>query len=121
MTVLLAIPGNAIMIGATGLSLGKWIFGVRVLRDGEPIGVAAALRREIAIWFRGLAFGIPLVSLFTLISSYNYLTTHRTTSWDKAQGFVVVHRAESSKATVGMVLGVVLLGVIVMMLRMAGK
>lgn len=100
LTLLAAIPGNALMIGLTGLSIGKWIFGIRVLKDGAPIGVWRALRREFAIWFRGLGCGIPLVSLATLLSSRGQLEDSGATSWDKAQRLTVNHRPASPGATV---------------------
>lgn len=108
LTLLAALPGNAVMVGLTGLSIGKWIFGVRVLKDGRPIGVPAALRRELSIWMRGLAFGIPFASLFTLYRSYKALTERRITAWDKAQGLTVVHRRESPGTTAAMWIAVIL-------------
>jgi RDD family len=95
LTLMAAMPGNALLIGLTGLSIGKWIFGIRVLRDGKPIGFLSALNREIDIWTRGLAFGIPFVSLFTLYRSHERLTLKRRTPWDQRQGNVVTHRPTS--------------------------
>lgn len=99
LTLLAAIPGNALMIGLTGLSIGKWIFGIRVLKDGAPIGVTRALRREFAVWFQGLGCGIPLVSLATLLAARGRLEDQGVTSWDKAQRLSVNHRPESRMAT----------------------
>lgn len=114
LTMVVSIPGNALMIGLTGLSIGKWLFGVRVLRDGAPIGFWRALRREIAVWFRGWGLGLPLVSLLCTLSSRAYLEDHRITTWDKAQKLTVTHRSESRWATAMMWTagaGVVLIGI----------
>lgn len=121
LTLICAIPGNAAMIGLTGLSIGKWIFGIRVLGgDGRPIGFPAALVRELDIWLRGLAGGLPLISLATLIMSYGKLTETRTTVWDKRQGNVVVHRpSDSTVATIGMIFAVVVLIAGLVALRVA--
>lgn len=100
LTLLAAIPGNALIIGLTGLSIGKWIFGIRVLKDGAPIGVMRALRREFAVWFQGLGCGIPLVSLVTLLAARGRLEGQGVTSWDKAQKLTVNHRPESRLATI---------------------
>jgi uncharacterized RDD family membrane protein YckC len=105
LTLMAAIPGNALMIGLTGVSIGKWIFGVRVLRNGRPMGFARALRRESAVWVKGLGFGVPIVSFFTLLSAKSALEDRRTTSWDKAQDLTVSHRPESRGATILMWLG----------------
>ncbi|WP_310542479.1 RDD family protein [Phenylobacterium sp.] len=100
LTLLAAIPGNALIIGLTGLSIGKWIFGIRVLKDGAPIGVMRALRREFAVWFQGLGCGIPLVSLATLLTARGRLEDQGVTTWDKAQQLTVNHRPESRLATI---------------------
>lgn len=107
LTLIVAIPGNALLIGLTGLSIGKWVFGIRVLKDGAPIGVARALRREVGVWFRGLGCGIPLVSLATMLSSGAYLDDHRITPWDKAQQLTVIHRPATLGAKVLMWVGAI--------------
>ena len=109
LTVLVSIPGNALMIGLTGLSLGKWIFGVRVLKNSAPIGFWAAFRREFSIWIFGFGAGIPLISIATLIGAYARLTGDRTTRWDRAQRIRVQHRPKSVFATLSMGLVVCLL------------
>ncbi len=81
--ILGAIPVNALFIGFTGGSLGKWLFGVRVLgADARPVGYWLALKREILVWVRGLGLGIPIVSLFTLASALTRLERYGSTSWD---------------------------------------
>jgi hypothetical protein len=67
LTLAAVIPGYAPMIGLTGVSIGKWLFGGKVVKpSGKPIGVLAAFGRELQVWFHGLFFGVPLISLFTL-------------------------------------------------------
>lgn len=92
LTVALVMPVQVLMIGATGLSPGKWVFGVRVLRDGAPIGLPAALLRELGVWTRGQGLGVPILSLVTLATSYAHLMEKGAAPWDKARGVVVVHR-----------------------------
>jgi hypothetical protein len=106
-TCAVVIPGNALMIGLTGLSIGKWVFGVKVTnRAGKPIGVGRALARELRVWMIGLGFGIPFITLITLLISIQHLGGARSTPWDKAQRNLVVHRAEGWGQTVLSVLGV---------------
>ena len=92
LTALLVIPGNALMIGLTGVSLGKWIFGIRVLKDGRPLGVWGALRRELAVWWFGLGAGVFLVSFLTMITCFNRLSHKGATKWDKEQRITIVQR-----------------------------
>jgi len=92
-TIALLIPFEAVLMGLTGTSIGKWIFGVRVTRmDGRPIGLTLAAGREVAVFFSGLGLGLPIVSLITLISAYSRLTKTGTTTWDEGQPYVVTHR-----------------------------
>ena len=90
---LAAIPLNALLIGVTGGSLGKWLFGVRVLKlDNQPLGFSAALSREGMVWARGMGLGIPIVSLITLVTAFNTLRKTGRSSWDSDLALKVVHR-----------------------------
>jgi uncharacterized RDD family membrane protein YckC len=79
-----AMPVNALLIGLTGSSLGKWLCGVRVAHmDGRLLGFQLALKREAMVWWRGLGMGIPGVNLVTIFVGYKTLTKQQETSWDK--------------------------------------
>lgn len=92
-SALLLVPINALLIGTTGLTPGKWIFGTRVTRrDGRPIGLRAALGRETGVWFFGLGMGLPLISVFTLLASNVRLADEHATRWDAGRAWVVTHR-----------------------------
>jgi uncharacterized RDD family membrane protein YckC len=108
LTVMAAIPLNALLIGTTGGTLGKWIFGIRIL-DGKRsrIGFLAALYREGAVWAKGLGLAIPLVSLFFIWNSYRQLTSSGQTSWDIDRGLIAVHRAEGALQTAAAICGVI--------------
>lgn len=113
-TLAVMIPVNAAMIGLTGLSPGKWVFGIRVLRDGKPIGPLAGFTREIRVWLMGIAAGVPLISLFTLITAFTHLGEYKATVWDEQQGNTVVHRNVNVLQVLLFIVGaVVILGVAV--------
>jgi uncharacterized RDD family membrane protein YckC len=105
-TTLLAIPFNALLIGLTGGSLGKWLFGVMVLDRNQPIGFGPALVREGSVWLRGLGLGIPIISLFTLIASFRTLQKAGATSWDASEGYTVTHRPKGNRLVIGMLVGI---------------
>jgi uncharacterized RDD family membrane protein YckC len=116
LTIAAALPGNALILGLTGVSVGKWIFGVKVVRpDGRPIGVAAAFGRELQVWVRGLAVGIPFVSLFTLVASYRSLEETRRAPWDRFGERLVVYRPAGLLSTALMTM--VVIGWIVLMIE----
>lgn len=93
LTLMATVPATALMIGLTGVSIGKWLFGIKVVRpDGRPIGLVAAFGREMQVWLRGWGLGIPLVSLFTLISSFRILEDKGRSDWDMPSKRVLLHR-----------------------------
>ena len=93
LTMIVVMPGNALMLGLTGFTPGKWLFGIQVVRpDGRPIGFGAALWRELRVWVQGLALGIPLLSLVTQIAGYSWLTADGHTPWDPPRRRLALHR-----------------------------
>ncbi len=93
LTLLAAIPGMALMTGLTGLTLGKWLFGIKVVRrDGRPIGVLAAFGRELQVWAQGLGLGLPLISLIAMVFSFQQLAERGHTAWDAGNDRQLLHR-----------------------------
>ena len=92
-TCLLAIPGNGLLIGLTGGSVGKWLFGVRILdAHSQPIGIGRAFIREGIVWVRGLGLGIPILTIITSIVAYRLLAKTGATSWDQKMSLKATHR-----------------------------
>jgi uncharacterized RDD family membrane protein YckC len=92
LTVVLSSLLAALPLGLTGSTLGKWLFGIRVVdADGQPIGVALALRREVRVLWQGLAMGLPVISLLTLGLAYRRLVRVGRTRWDEALDLHVRH------------------------------
>lgn len=110
-TTIIAGFVNGILIGATGSSIGKAIFGVKVLSlQNEPIGIIAGWVREAKVWVIGLGLGIPIISLLTLLMSARRLVKKGEASWDHGR-HVVYYRHASSNQTLLNILGVaVILG-----------
>lgn len=104
---------------AVGQTPGKWLFGIRVRDgDGRRLGFLSALKREGIVYVRGLGLGLPLISLFTLITSHGDLKEEGITPWDKSLGLTVSHAPATwfwwVRATFGaiLVLGISILGLI---------
>lgn len=98
---------NGLLMGTAGTTLGKFLFGVRVLdRDLRPLGAVAAWRRELDIWVRGLGFGIPVVTILLNLIAWRRLVKARTTVWDEGR-FVVLYRP-AGKGRILTTLGIVI-------------
>ena len=71
-------------------TLGKKFLKIKINKlDESKIAYSDALKRTVQVWFKGLGFGIPLISLFTQINAYGNLTDKGITSWDRDGEFDV--------------------------------
>jgi uncharacterized RDD family membrane protein YckC len=115
--LLFAIPMTALFIGLTGTSIGKWIFGIKVLNfEGAPIGIGQAFMRELYVFLRGLALGLPFFSLIALFLAYRRLANERITSWDQDLNTRVVHRPVTVQQKALYVFGILLILVLIVFL-----
>ena len=75
---------DAFCLALLGNTLGRAIVGIRVetIRH-ERLSVPIALYRNGFVYLEGFGLGIPLVSLFTQISSYRTIKAGQQTPWDK--------------------------------------
>jgi len=75
-----------------GTTPGKWLFKIRIAPPpGETIKYSTALLRSFRVWWRGLAAGLPLISLLTLAIAHRNLKQKGITSWDRDGKFTVTH------------------------------
>ncbi len=117
-SVPLAFIWCGVFVALSGGTPGKWLMGVRILdQAGRPPGLLIALEREAIVWIVGLGFGIPLVSMATMLASFGRLESSKTTWWDERLRLVVVHRAEGTLQTSLAVCAVLLWITTTMMLR----
>lgn len=113
-TVFMAALVGAVVVGTTGSSIGKAIFGVRIV-DGNlrPIGPWRGLKREPHVWLAGLGGGIALISFITTLVAYRRLLLRNVTVWDKGR-YIVLHRPATNRQMalniIGVALGLLLLG-----------
>lgn len=117
LTTLIAALVGGVVVGTTGTSIGKAIFGIRVLNfDRKTIGVFDGVAREFRVWWAGLGLGIPFVALVTMSVAYNKLKKQGSTSWDNENGCLVLYRPKGSVQYVlngvGVILVIVALGTV---------
>lgn len=121
-TFFLVAPLEALLIGTTGTTLGKWVFGIRITdTSGHPIGLLNACRREVQVLLRGLGFGIPLISFITMVLEYRKLRMDGATSWDKSQPWVITYRRSGPLQIIFFILGICLFFSILFALQIAKK
>ena len=83
---------EALLLSTTGTTPGKWLFKIRLIPPaGEKPDYSTALSRSFKVWWRGLGIGFPLVTFITLVVAHGKLTKNGITTWDKDDGFTVVH------------------------------
>lgn len=82
-----ALVLDALLYATLGNTPGKALLGLRVTTlRGELLSFPAYLRRNARVWMSGLAFGIPVVSLFTLARQSNRLHQRMQASYDDVGG-----------------------------------
>ncbi len=87
------IPLEAFLLSTVGNTPAKWLFGISIkTTDGSILSFEAALHRTFLVALQGMAFGIPIVALFTHIFAYRRLTNTGTTLWDTTVNSVVSHK-----------------------------
>jgi uncharacterized RDD family membrane protein YckC len=110
----LAIPflwlfAEAGLLSRWGTTPGKWLWGTWVAdRTGKRLSYGEALSRSFSVWFMGLGFGLPVISLVTLIASYVKLKQEGVTAWDREGQCAVIHE----RLGVGRVVAVIALMVV---------
>ena len=102
---------EAVFLAMIGTTPGKWLFNISVVNNnGSKLTFSSALNRSFMVWIKGLGLGIPLVSLFTMYSSYSELQKNGITSWDKDDNHIVRHGKFNALKFFGIVGLFILLG-----------
>lgn len=97
-----------------GTTPGKWLLMIEVRNlDGTNMTYSQAFERAFHVWIRGLGLGIPIVTLFTELNSYNKLKNEGVTSWDKDKFSVTYGKIAEWKIVVVVVLLIILLALTV--------
>ena len=79
---------NSFICSYFGTSLGKYLFGINVNKVGK-ISLKDWLIRSFRLWRSGFAFGIPILSLWTLNREQKLVSKNEQTTYDKLSGICV--------------------------------
>lgn len=83
---------ESLFLSTVGTTPGKWLFKTRLIPpSGGKLDYSTALSRSFKVWWRGLGIGFPLAITITLIVAYRNLKKNGATTWDRDDGFTVVH------------------------------
>ncbi|MDD3275563.1 MAG: RDD family protein [Kiritimatiellales bacterium] len=82
-----------IFLATIGTTAGKALFRIRLRKaDGRKLSYGEALKRSFEVLIKGLGALLPIISFFTMISSYQRLSNNGITSWDEGRSLLVSHR-----------------------------
>lgn len=111
---------ESLFIATLGNTPGKALLKLRLVRDdGQRPDFALALKRNLHVWIRGLALGLPLLNLVACVLSFNQYTRSGRTHWDLLAGTTVI-AAPISHARLGIILGVFIAAAVFATLPRAG-
>lgn len=113
--LLIALPAvlvfNAVVITVFGNSPGKKLFGIHTvnIQVERPFTLTENVVREMRVWIRGLAFGIPLINLFTMIPAFRRVNEGKPTLYDEGIASVRPYSDSPARRAIGMLLTLLVL------------
>lgn len=94
---------NGIVTGIFGTTIGKSVMGLRFTYLNGRLGILGQVGRELQVWIKGLAFGIPIVSLFTGVHQYRRLAQGLQASYDEGIALVKQDEMPGWRRALGMI------------------
>lgn len=82
---------EAILLCTWGTTPGKALLRVHIRREGIKPTFLQALSRSFSVWWLGVAAGIPIIMLVTMIVACVKLSSGKVTTWDRTGNFTVWH------------------------------
>jgi uncharacterized RDD family membrane protein YckC len=85
----IALVFDAVIHTLLGNTPGKWMLNLVVTSSGTRLSFFQYLKRNLGVWTSGLALGLPVVGLFTLVYQAGRLAHGQSASYDEASAFSV--------------------------------
>lgn len=106
LTLPFALLLNAMVITLFGNSLGKALFAIKAMPlDGrEKFSFLENTSREMRVWAQGLALGIPLLNLFTMIPAFRRVAVGEPAAYDLRIAMVRSFSESKIRRTIGMLI-----------------
>jgi len=109
-----ALVLEAFFLSKFGTTLGKAIFGIKVLASNDlNLTFRDAVVRNFRMWLYGYSLGFPLILLFTCSINYRKVAAGKRVSWDNPQKVNVTQAASTVQIIMGIIATIVLFTVIV--------
>lgn len=104
---------EAIVLAIFGTTLGKFLLNIKLIDpNGQRISFPAAILRTFMLWIKGLAFGLPFISMLTAGYAAGVIRKNGTASWDDSNGITVAYDDLSGIKTVFAIL--LILGIFIL-------
>ena len=105
-TLLIMLILDIIIYMLLGNSLGKWLFGIRVVHlSGNCLNYKEYIKRNYNVFLEGLILLIPIANLLNLITQYRYIKKHCNSKYDEKLNYmVIIYESKWWKKIIGIVL-----------------
>lgn len=102
---------NGVIITVFGNSPGKKLFGIHAVnvQADRPFTLTENVTRELRVWVRGLALGIPFVNLFTMIPAFRRVNDGKPTLYDEGIASVRPYSDNPMRRAAGMIVTLLIL------------
>jgi len=88
-SMILMLLIEPLLLALFGTTLGKFIFGIRILNEnGKRLPYGSGFTRACHIFYSGYGFSIPIYNLVRLYKSYNICKEKGIMNWDVYGGWV---------------------------------
>ncbi len=96
-----------------GTTPGKWIFNLKIRNfKGEKLSFSDSLTRSFLVWLKGIALGLPIISIIAMYISGNKLKKEGITDWDYKVGSLIL---QEKKLSVFKIIVSVLIGILIVL------
>ena len=110
--VLFAFILDSVINWAFGGTLGKWLFGIKIMRnDHNPLSFKDSFVRDIRVFWGGMASGIPFLNVITMYIQYHRVSNGLQATYDESLNMdAVEYHASHLKTFFGFLVFILMIG-----------
>ncbi len=120
--VLFAFILDSVIHWAFGGMLGKWLFGIKIMRkDHKPLSFKDSFVRDIRVFWGGMASGIPFLNVITMYFQYHRVSNGLQATYDESLNMdAVEYHASPLKTFFGFLVFILMIGSGIVVSKMGG-